>query len=50
MLDVVDASVLALPEDARPAARRSVLEFYAALYTSRGLSVPPWVRIGLEGA
>jgi hypothetical protein len=50
MLDVVDASVLALPEETRPQARRSVLEFYAALYTSRGAPVPPWVRIGLEGA
>jgi hypothetical protein len=48
MLDVVDASVLALPEDARSQARRSVLEFYAGLYTSRGAPVPSWVRIGLN--
>ena len=49
MLDVIDASLGALSEDARPEARRSVLEMFAGLYTSYGRPVPPWVRIGLEG-
>ena len=48
MLDVVDASLLNLPEVARPEARQEVLELYASLYTSRGLPVPEWVRAGLE--
>jgi hypothetical protein len=50
MLDVLGASLDALPEQDRPVARRATLEHFAGLYTSRGLPVPPWVRIGLEGA
>ena len=50
MLDVIDASLLALSEEARPEARRSVLEMFQGIYTSHGRPVPPWVRIGLEGA
>ncbi len=50
MLEVVDASVLNLPEEHRAAARHSILEHYEAMYRGTGRPVPEWVRIGLEGS
>jgi hypothetical protein len=49
MLDVIDASLLNLPEESRPEARRDVLEHFAKIFTRRGYPVPEWVRAGLDG-
>jgi hypothetical protein len=50
MLDVIDASVLNIPEEYRPAARHSILEHFEAMYRGSGVPVPEWVRVGLHGA
>ncbi|MET0396961.1 MAG: hypothetical protein ABW277_09085 [Longimicrobiaceae bacterium] len=50
MLDVLDASVLNLPEEHRAAARHSILEHYEAMYRGTGKPIPEWVRVGLDGA
>jgi hypothetical protein len=48
MLEIVDASVVNLPEEYRAAARHSVLEHYEAMYRGTGKPVPEWVRVGLD--
>lgn len=48
MLEVVDASVMNLPEEHRAAARHSVLKHYEGIYRGVGKPVPEWVRAGLE--
>jgi hypothetical protein len=48
MLEVVDASVVNLPEEHRAAAWHSVLKHYEAMYRGAGRPVPKWVRAGLE--